>query len=72
MNYLKEKNNLKEIMRDCLTIKGYKVTENKLNELWGIYEDCQLWDGEKMLTGDSYAEVDDFVEHSCCVSEVFN
>ena len=71
MNYLKERSNLKEIMRDCLTIKGCKVTENKLNELFRIYEDCQLWDGEEMMTGNTYDEVEDFVKHSCCVMEVF-
>lgn len=71
MIFLKEKNNLKEIMRDCLTICGHKVTERKLNELFRIYEDCQLWDGNIMLTGNSYGEVEDFIKHSCCVLEVF-
>lgn len=71
MFYFEEKSNLKEIMRDCLTIKGHRVTEGKLNELFRIYEDCQLWDGDIMLTGDSYDEVEDFVKHSCCVLEVF-
>lgn len=64
-------NNLKSIMRDCLEVRGYQVTENKLNELFDIYEDCQLWEDEKMITGTTYDEVEDFVKHSSCVDEVF-
>ena len=63
--------NLKSIMRDCLEIRGYQVTENKLNELFDIYEDCQLWEDEKMITGTTYDEVEDFIRHSSCVDEVF-
>lgn len=63
--------NLKSIMRDCLEIRGYQVTENKLNELFDIYEDCQLWEDEKMITGTTYDEVEDFIKHSSCVDEVF-
>ena len=62
---------LKEIMRDCLEIRGYEVTEAKLDELYDIYEDCQEWDNDKMLTGNSYDEVEDFVKHSSCVDEIF-
>ncbi len=63
--------NLKNIMKDCLETRGYEVTEEKLDELYEIYEDCQLWDDEKMLTGNSYDEVEDFVKHSRCVNEIF-
>ena len=62
---------LKEIMRDCLEIRGYEITEEKLDELYDIYEDCQEWDNDKMLTGNSYNEVKDFIKHSSCVDEVF-
>ena len=62
---------LKEIMRDCLEIRGYEITEEKLDELYDIYEDCQEWDNDKMLTGNSYDEVEDFIKHSSCVDEVF-
>ena len=62
---------LKEIMRDCLEIRGYDVTEEKLDELYDIYEDCQEWNDEEMLTGNSYVEVEDFVKHSRMVDEVF-
>ena len=65
-------NNLKNIMKDCLETRGYEVTEEKLNELFDIYEDCQLWEDDEMLTGNSYDEVEDFVKHSSCVDEVFN
>lgn len=64
--------NLKNIMKDCLETRGYEVTEEKLDEVFGIYEDCQLWNDEKMLTGNSYDEVEDFVKHSRCVDEVFS
>ena len=64
--------NLKEIMRDCLEIRGYEVTEEKLNELYDIYEDCQEWADDKMLTGNTYDEVEDFVKHSSLVDEIFD
>ena len=63
--------NLKEIMQDCLEIRGYEVTEEILDELYDIYEDCQEWEDEKMLTGNSYDEVEDFVRHSSSVDEIF-
>lgn len=66
----KEKN-LQTILRDCLETRGYEVTEEKLAELYGIYENCQEWDDGEMLTGQSYDEVEDFVKHSPCVDEVF-
>ena len=62
---------LKDIMKDCLETRGYKVTEEKLDELLDIYEDCQEWDENEMITGNSYDEVEDFVRHSPCVNEVF-
>ena len=42
---------LKELMHDCLETRGYAVTEERLNKLYEIYEDCQEWDNDKMLTG---------------------
>lgn len=62
---------LKDIMKDCLETRGYEVTEDKLDELYEIYEDCQEWDDDEMITGNSYDEVEDFVKHSYCVNEVF-
>ena len=62
----------KEIMRDCLEIRGYEVTEDKLNKLYDIYEDCQIWNDEEMLTGNSYDEIEDFIKHSSAVDEVLN
>lgn len=61
----------KEFMKDCLEIRGYEVTQKKLDELYEIYEDGQIWFDEKMLTGKSYDEVEDFVKHSSCVDEIF-
>ena len=63
---------LKAIMKDCLEIRGYTVSEEKLGELYDIYEDCQEWDNDKMISGWSYEEVEDFVKHSSCVDEVFD
>lgn len=63
---------LKDIMKDCLETRGYEVTEDKLDELFDIYEDCQEWDdNDEMITGNTYDEVEDFVRHSSCVDEVF-
>ena len=64
-------NKLKNIMKDCLETRGYEVTEDKLNELFDIYEDCQEWNDNEMITGNTYDEVEDFVKHSPCVDEVF-
>lgn len=61
---------LKEIMRECLETRGYIVSDEQLDELFSIYEDCQEWDDDEMLTGDSYLEVEDFVKHSSCVDKV--
>lgn len=64
-------NELKDIMKDCLETRGYEVTEDKLDELFEIYEDCQEWDNDEMITGNTYDEVEDFVKHSSCVNEIF-
>ena len=61
----------KEIMKECLETRGYFVTDEKLDELWEIYEDCQEWNGEKMVTGNSYDEIEDFVKHSSSVDKIF-
>lgn len=62
---------LLEIMKDCLEIRGYEVTKDKLNELYEIYECCQKWDEEKMITGKTYDEIEDFVKHSSSVDQIF-
>ena len=62
---------LKQIMKECLETRGYEVSDEKLAELWEIYEDCQTWDDGEMVTGNTYDEVEDFVKHSPCVDEVF-
>lgn len=67
-----EKKQLQEIMKNCLEARGYEVTEGNLDELFRIYEDCQEWDEDTMMTGRSSEEVEDFVENSLCVCEVFN
>lgn len=64
--------NIKDIMKNCLEISGYEVTDSKLNELFEIYQDCQEWDNDIMLTGNTYDEIEDFVEYSPCVNEVFD
>lgn len=65
---------IKDIMKDRLEYFGYDPTEQQLTELLEIYEDCQEWDedGEEMLTGESYDEVEDFIRHSSTVNEVMN
>ena len=61
----------KWIMKECLEARGYNPTDDDIEELSQIYEDCQEWseDGD-MLTGNSYDEIEDFVKHSPCVDEV--
>lgn len=61
---------LKDIMKDVLETRGYEVTPQRLDELYDIYEECQDWADDEMLTGHSYDEVEDFVKHSSCVDEV--
>ena len=63
---------LKDIMKDCLETRGYEPTDTQLDTLYEIYEDCQEWDNDKMLTGNSYDEVEDFVKHSSVVDEVLS
>lgn len=63
---------IKNIMKDCLETRGYEVTDEQLDELYTIYEDCQEWDIDIMLTGKSYDEVEDFVKHSSAVVEIFH
>jgi hypothetical protein len=65
-------NKQKEMMKTCLEIRGYHVTEEKLNELWDIYEECHIWSGEEMVTGKSYDEIEDFIKHSRAVDEIFD
>ena len=62
---------LKSVMKDGLETRGYMVSEEKLNELYDIYEDWQIWIDGKMISGWSYNEVEDFAKHSSCVDEVF-
>jgi hypothetical protein len=64
------KNDLKEIMRELLETRGYAVTDEKINELFDVYEDCQEWEDDQMLSGNTYDEVEDFVKHSSCVDEI--
>lgn len=63
-------NHLKETMKDCLEIRGYQTSEEKLDELWEIYEECQEWDNEVMITGKTFNEIEDFIKHSSSVEEV--
>lgn len=64
---------LKEIMLECLEARGYSATEEQIEELYEIYQDCQSWDiNNQMITGTSYDEVEDFVKHSSCVDEVLD
>ena len=57
-------------MKDCLEIRGYQTSEEKLDELWEIYEECQEWDNEVMITGKTFNEIEDFIKHSSSVEEV--
>ena len=61
---------VRKTMKDCLETRGYSPTEDHLDELTDIYIDCQEWDGDEMLTGRTYDEVEDFVRHSTAVDEV--
>ena len=66
--------NIRDTMKDCLETRGYNPTESHLDELTDIYENCQEWDddGEEMLTGLTYDEVEDFLKHSPTVDEVID
>ena len=58
------------IMKDCLETRGYNPTDEQLVELIEIYEDCQEWDGDTMITGNTYDEIEDFVQHSSVIDDV--
>ena len=61
----------KYIMKECLQTRGYNPTDDQIEELVDIYEDCQEWSEDGfMLTGNSYDEIEDFVKHSRCIDEV--
>ena len=67
-----EKKKLQKIMRELLKARGYEVTEKKLIELYEIYEDSQECDDNGMLMGKSREEIEDFIEYSPCVDEIFH
>lgn len=66
------KEDLITVMREELIKKGYFPTDDMLEELWQVYEDCQEWADNIMTTGASEDEVIDFVRESPCVQEVFS
>ncbi len=59
-----------KIMKNCLETRGYNPTDKQLVELVEIYEDCQEWDDDEMITGNSYDEIEDFVIHSSVIDDV--
>ena len=62
---------LMSMMHGCLQDRGYAPSEEQLEELFGIYEDCQEWDEyDRMVTGNTYGEIEDFVRHSRHVDEM--
>ena len=65
------KDNIINIFSSYLDTKGYNFNESQIMELVEIYLDCQEWDDDEMITGNTYDEVEDFVKHSSCVDEVF-
>ena len=67
-----EMDKLKNTMKECLEMRGYEVTNQKLEEEFSVYEDCQEWNNDKMLTGNTYEEIEDFVKHSSCIDELFD
>ena len=56
--------------RDFLECRGYNPTKKQIEELADIYEDCQEWDNGEMLTGNTLAELEDFLKHSSTVDDV--
>lgn len=63
---------IRETMRDRLEYRGYTVTNEKLDELLDIYEDCQEWDAaDNMITGTTYDEIDEFIKRNYAVDEIF-
>lgn len=56
---------IKNIIKNCLEIRGYNFTNEQIDSLISIYEDCQEWDENgNMITGNSYDEIEDFIRHS--------
>lgn len=63
-------NDIKLILKECLEKRDYKPTDEELDELLDIYEDCQSWVGDEMRTGRTYEEVEDYIVHSRTVDEI--
>ena len=57
-------------MKKLLKENGIDATKENLDELYSIYENCQEWDDGKMLTGNTFDEIEDFVKYSPCVDEI--
>ena len=62
------KETLKKLMKDYLEANGYDLSEEKMDDLVDEYESMQtfteLEDGSfEMVTGNTYAEVSDWIRH---------
>ena len=63
-------NRIKKVFSEYLGCQGYDFSEDNILELVEVYLDCQEWDGEKMLTGTTNAEMYDWVKHTSEVSRI--
>ena len=59
-----------EFIKAHLWTGGRVITNEQAHELSDAYEDCQEWDDGEMLTGNTEAELEDFLDYSPCVGEV--
>lgn len=63
-------NEVKMVFRDYLECHGYSLTDDSVNELVEIYLDCQDWENDKLLTGNTEFEMVDWIKHTKEVERV--
>lgn len=63
---------IKNIFSKYLTYKGYVFNNKMLLDIVDSYLDCQAWDNEKMITGNTEEEMINWIKHTSEVERVLN
>ncbi len=57
-------NEVKKVFLSYLDCQGYSLSEDSVDELVEIYLDCQEWENDKLLTGETEVEMIDWIKHT--------
>lgn len=63
-------NKVKKVFLNYLECQGYSLSDDSVNELVEIYLDCQDWEGDELLTGQTDVEMIDWIKHTKEVERV--